>query len=91
MRHELKRGRPPEGGSLAKSLPSTSSELGHGRLGDAANFSSIETNTMEGLDNSCFDMSRQSQATDPVHGLLKGAHTLLLNRVAPAGPLGVNS
>eukprot|EP00971_Amphidinium_carterae_P301766 5995294-Amphidinium_carterae.1 len=46
---------------------------------------------MEGLDNPRFYVGRQSQATNSVHRLLKSAHALLLNWVAPAGPLSVNS
>eukprot|EP00971_Amphidinium_carterae_P095974 1899248-Amphidinium_carterae.1 len=45
---------------------------------------------MEGLDNPRFNMCRQTQATDSVHGLLKSANTLLLNRVPPARPLSVH-
>eukprot|EP00971_Amphidinium_carterae_P323230 6423618-Amphidinium_carterae.1 len=46
---------------------------------------------MEGFDNPRFNMSRQPQASNSGHGLLKSAHMLLLNRVAPAGPLSIHT
>eukprot|EP00971_Amphidinium_carterae_P075343 1488771-Amphidinium_carterae.1 len=45
---------------------------------------------MEGLNNPRFNMCRQTQATNTIHGLLKSAHTLLLNWIPPAGPLSVH-
>eukprot|EP00971_Amphidinium_carterae_P347105 6488937-Amphidinium_carterae.1 len=45
---------------------------------------------MEGFDYPRFNMGRQAQATNSVHGLFKSAHSLLLNRIPPAGPLGIN-
>eukprot|EP00971_Amphidinium_carterae_P254054 5043707-Amphidinium_carterae.1 len=36
-------------------------------------------------------MGRKSEATNTSHGLLKRAHTLLLHKIPPAGPLSVHA
>eukprot|EP00971_Amphidinium_carterae_P035344 695906-Amphidinium_carterae.1 len=63
----------------------------HARFSNATHFGAIETNTMQGFNNPRFNMGRQSQATNSVHGLLKSVHTLLLNWVSPARPLSVHA
>eukprot|EP00971_Amphidinium_carterae_P133313 2640322-Amphidinium_carterae.1 len=90
MSHELEGSGPTEASSFTQGFASRYAKFGHARFGHASHFRTIETNTMEGLHNSGFDMGRQSKGPHSVHGLLKGADSFPLHGASPTGPLGIH-